>query len=62
MLKNRTDADYAPVWAGWNEVQQWAGEHGIRCPSWNELPAVNRAREAADLPTFKRKFAMGERG
>lgn len=51
--------DYDPgpaVYAEYGQVQRWAAERGIQFRTWEDLPAVNRKREALGQSTFKRDF------
>jgi hypothetical protein len=47
-----------PVAADFNQVGHWAGQRGLQFSTWDDLPAVNRKREALSLPPFKRSFPM----
>lgn len=51
--------DYDPgpaVYAEYGQVQRWAAERGLQFRTWEDLPAVNRKREALGQSTFKRDF------
>ena len=45
-----------PIAADFDQVRRWAAEKGVRFDTWEDLPAVNDARDRIFLPTFKRLF------
>lgn len=47
-----------PIAVDFDQVRQWAAQRGITFSSWDDLPAVNRKRDALGIATFKRRFAM----
>lgn len=59
-LPTRTEAPPASdddlVLAGFDTVAAWAAIRGVQFCTWEDLPAVNRKRDALDLPRFARKM------
>jgi hypothetical protein len=41
--------------ADFEQIRAWAVQRGIPFLSWDQLPAVNRARSRFDLPRFERR-------
>lgn len=57
-----TEADYDPILAQFETVQDWyVTEIGGKFRTWEDLPAVNQARDLKGLPTFKRDFSRRKR-
>lgn len=44
------------VLVNFEQVRRWAAERGIQFTTWDDLPKVNRKREALGQGTFKRDF------
>ena len=55
------DEAYDPIPADMTRVRRAAAWHGVRFRGWDDLPAVNEAREAKGMATFKRDFGKKNR-
>lgn len=47
-----------PIAVEFEQVRRWAGERGLSFQSWEDLPVINRKRDALNQPTFKRSFPV----